>query len=90
MRKCSRVCESRKLLVNLDMNKVMKCSRRVNVGLMYVRLNIQLLEEVDWFKYLGSQVAADGGCGRDVVHIMGDWYNSGEHSTLRCAMEQRV
>ena len=26
------------------------------------------LEEVDCFKYLGSQVAADGGCEWDVVH----------------------
>ena len=25
------------------------------------------LEEVDCFKYLGSQVAADGGCERDVI-----------------------
>ena len=28
------------------------------------------LEEVDCFKYMGSQVAADGGCNRDVVHRM--------------------
>ena len=26
------------------------------------------LEEVDCFKYLGSEVAADGGYERDVVH----------------------
>ena len=34
---------------------------------MYVKLNGELLEEVDCFKYLGSQVAADGGCEMDVV-----------------------
>ena len=30
---------------------------------MHVLLNGEPLEEVDCFKYLGSQVAADGGCG---------------------------
>ena len=30
----------------------------------HVRLNVELLEEVDCFKYLWSQVAADGGCER--------------------------
>ena len=33
---------------------------------MHVILNGEPLEEVDCFKYLGSQVAADGGCERDV------------------------
>ena len=33
-------------------------------------LNGEPLEEVDCFKYLGSQVAVDGGCERDVVHRM--------------------
>ena len=32
-------------------------------------LNGEPLEEVDCFKYLGSQVTADGGCERDVVHM---------------------
>ena len=35
-------------------------------------LNSEPLEEVDCFKYLGSQVAADGGCEMDVVHRMND------------------
>ena len=35
-------------------------------------LNGEPLEEVDCFKYLGSQVAADGGCERDVVHRMNE------------------
>ena len=30
---------------------------------MFVILNGEPLEEVDCFKYLGSQMAADGGCG---------------------------
>ena len=37
-------------------------------------LNCEPLEEVDCFKYLGSQVAADGGCERDVVHRMNEEY----------------
>ena len=35
-------------------------------------LNGEPLEEVDCFKFLGSQVAADGGCERDVVHRMNE------------------
>ena len=34
------------------------------------------LEEVDCFKYLGSQVAADGGCEKDVVHRMNEGYRA--------------
>ena len=37
-----------------------------------LRLLEEPLEEVDCFKYLGSQVAADGGCERDVVHRMNE------------------
>ena len=31
---------------------------------------------MDCFKYLGSQVAADGGCERDVVHRMNEVYRA--------------
>ena len=41
---------------------------------MYVRLNDDQLEEVDYFKYLGSQVAAEGGCESDVVHRMNEGF----------------
>ena len=34
----------------------------------------ELLEEVDRFKYLGSQVAADGSCERDLVRRMNEVY----------------
>ena len=44
---------------------------------MHVTLNGEPLEEVDCFKYtLGSQVAADGGCERDVVHRMNEGYKA--------------
>ena len=34
------------------------------------------LQELDCFKYLRSQVAADGGCERDVVHRMNEEYRA--------------
>ena len=39
---------------------------------MHVILNGEPLEEVDCLMYLGLQVAADGGCERDVVHRMNE------------------
>ena len=65
-----RVCERRKLRVNISKNKVMRCSRYGNGNRMHVILNSEPLKEVDCFKYLGLQVAIDGGCERDVVHRM--------------------
>ena len=63
-----RVCERRKLRVNVGKSKVMRCSRYGNGDRMHVLLNGEPLEEVDYFKHVGSQVAEDGGCERDVVH----------------------
>ena len=37
------------------------------MGRVHVMLNGEPLDEVDCFTYLGSQVAADGKCERDVV-----------------------
>ena len=59
-----RVSKKIKLRVNVVKSKVMRCSRYGNVGRMHVILNGEPLEEVDCFKYLGSQVAVDGGCER--------------------------
>ena len=73
-----RVCERRKLRVNVGKSKVMKCSRYGNGDRMHVILNSVPLKEVDCFKYLGSQVAADGGCERDVVHRMNEVIELGE------------
>ena len=41
-------------------------------------LNGEPLEEVDLFKYLGSQVAADGGCEKYVVQRMNERYKAWE------------
>ena len=46
-------------------NSEMKCFRYGNGDRMHVILNGEPLEEVDCFKYLGSQVAANGGCGAE-------------------------
>ena len=70
MREFSRVCERRKLRVNVGKSKVMRGSRYGNGDRMHVIVNGVQLKEVDCFKYLGSQVAAGGGCERDVVHRM--------------------
>ena len=69
-----RVCERRKLGVNVGKCKVMRYSRYGNWGRIHVRLNFEPLEKVDCFKYLGSQVSVDGGCERDVVHRMNERY----------------
>ena len=71
-----RLYERRKLRVNVGKSKVMRCSRYGNGDRMHVILNGEQLEEVDCFKYLGSQVAADGGCERDVVHRMNEGYRA--------------
>ena len=54
----------------------MRCSRYGNGDRMHVILNCEPLEEVDCFKYLGSQVVADVGCERDVVHRMNEGYRA--------------
>ena len=46
--------------MNVGKIKVMKCLRNVNEGRMHVIVNGKPLEDVDCFKYLGLQVAADG------------------------------
>ena len=62
--------------MNVGKSKVMRCSRYGNGGRMHVILNVGPLEDVDCLKYLGSQVAADGGCEREVVHRMNEGYSA--------------
>ena len=54
----------------------MKCSRHVNMGRLDARLNGGPLAEVDCYKYLGSHLAVDGGCERDVLHRMNQEYKA--------------
>ena len=62
--------------MNVGKSKVMRCSRYGNGDRMHVILNGESLEEMDCFKYLGSQVATDGGCERDVVHRIHEGYRA--------------
>ena len=72
-----RVCERKKMRVNVGKSKVMRCPRYGNGDRMHVILNGEPLEEVDCFKYLGSQVAAVGECEKDVhVHRMNEEYRA--------------
>ena len=71
-----RACERRKSRVNVGKSKVMRCSSDGNGGRMHVILNGEPLEEVDCFKYLGSQMTADGGYERDVVHRINEGYRA--------------
>ena len=60
------ICERKELRVNVAKSKVMRCylsfvQHFCNRDQMHVILNGEPLEVVDCFKYLRSQVAADGG-----------------------------
>ena len=54
----------------------MRCSRYEDGDRMHVIINGEPVEEVDCFKNRGSQVAVDGGCERDVVHRINEWYRA--------------
>ena len=62
-----RMCERRKLQVNVSKSKVMRRTRNEDGARLNVMLNGEALEEVDQFKYLGSVIAANGGM-EAVVH----------------------
>ena len=77
--------------VNEGKSKVMKCSRYGNGGPMNVILNGKPLEEVKGFKNLGSKVASDGGCERDVAHRMNEGYRAwGVLKSVRSNREQGI
>jgi len=54
-----RVCDWRKLRVNVGKSRVMRCSRSGDASRISVLLNGELLEEVQCFKYLISHVGRD-------------------------------
>ena len=53
-----RVCKRRKLKVNVDKSKVLRCSREDPVPRIQIQLGGEQLEQVDSFKYLGSNAVA--------------------------------
>ena len=60
------VCERRKLKVNVGKSKVMVCSRERQRTELRVRLKGELLEEVESFRYLGSEISRDAGMSVEV------------------------
>ena len=60
------MCESRKLRVNMGKSKVLVCSREGGQAELRVRLNGELLGEVESFKYQGSIISKDAGVSMDV------------------------
>ena len=69
-------------LLNAPCNKY--CSPKVNIDpySKYFHLTVNIVS-----KYLGSQVAADGGCERDVVHRMNEGYRA--WGALRSVLNNR-
>ena len=63
-----RLCERKKLRVNVGKSKVMRCTSNEDGARLNVMLNGEALEEVDQFKYLGSVIAANGGVEAYVHH----------------------
>ena len=67
-----RVCKNRRLKVNIDKSKVLRCSKEGEIGNMDVRLNGENLEEVQCFRYLGVDVTADGLMETEILHRTGE------------------
>ena len=59
----------KKIESDVGKSKIMRCLRYIKGGSnACVILRGEQLEEVDCFMYLGSQMAADGGCEWNGVH----------------------
>ena len=67
MSEFGRVCEKRKLRVNVGNSKVMRSSRYGNGDRMHVILNGEPLKEVDCFKYWGRKW-------QPMEDVKGMWY----------------
>ena len=67
-----RVCERRKLRVNVDKSKVMIVGENVDPSLLEIMLNGERMEVVTSFKYLGSCFSSDGGVKEDVSMRVGE------------------
>ncbi len=55
-----RLCERRKQRVNESKSKMMNYTRMEDDRRMNIILNVKLLEEVEYFKYLRSQIVLNG------------------------------
>ena len=61
-----RVCKRRKLKVNVEKSKVMRCSNEDPVPGLQIQLEGEQLEKVDSFKYLGGRITERGDVGQEV------------------------
>ena len=55
-----RVCERRKLKINVGKSKVMKMSDMGEKGNLSIKVKEEVMEEVDTFRYLGVDFASNG------------------------------
>ena len=62
-----RVCKRRKLKVNVDKSKLLRCSKEDPVPRLQIQLGDKQLEQVDSFKYLGAKVTEKGTVGQEVL-----------------------
>ena len=67
-----RVCDRRKLKVNVGKSKVMRCTTEENRGGVHINLDGEELEEVESFRYLGSKVARNGEIREEVNSRLGE------------------
>ena len=72
VREFGRVCERRKLRVNVEKSKVMSVGVNVEPSLPNIMLNGERMEVVNSFKYLGSCFSSDGGVKEDVSMRVGE------------------
>ena len=72
VRKFGRVCERRKLRVNVDKSKVMCVGEILEPSLLNIMLNGERMEVVNSFKYLGSCFSSDGGVKEDASMRVGE------------------
>ena len=77
MSKCLTLCYAPLFLIQ-SLRSYSKCrlSLAVVYPLRYLNTSIDYTCNLICFKYLGSQVAANGGCERDVVHRMNEGYRA--------------
>ena len=66
VREFGRVCDRRKLKVNVDKSKVMKIGEDTEPVVIDIMLNGERMEVVNSFKYLGSCFSNEGGVKEDV------------------------
>ena len=63
-----KVCERRKLKINVGKSKVMKMSDTVKKGNLRIKVKEEVMEEEDTFRYLGVDFASNGRMDAELNH----------------------